>query len=258
MNPLQLTYIGGPTLLIKFAGLRLLTDPTFDPAPQDYPTPAYTLHKTQSPAVTRDSIGHIDAVLLSHDHHFDNLDNAGRQFLSHAARTLTTQAGAARLGDNAHGLLPWQSIEIPTPDGPNLCITATPARHGPEGGDRGPCIGFVLTRPDNPHAAVYISGDTVWYEGVAQVAQRFPVALAILFMGAAKVAAAGPSHLTFTAEEGVQAARAFPSATIIPVHFEGWTHFSEAKADIDQTFANAHLEHRLHWPIPGHPTPLPL
>ena len=29
---LQLTYIGGPTALLELGGLRLLTDPTFDPA----------------------------------------------------------------------------------------------------------------------------------------------------------------------------------------------------------------------------------
>jgi L-ascorbate metabolism protein UlaG (beta-lactamase superfamily) len=35
----RITYIGGPTALIEFGGLRLLTDPTFDPAGSTYPTP---------------------------------------------------------------------------------------------------------------------------------------------------------------------------------------------------------------------------
>ena len=29
---LELTYIGGPTLVLELGGIRLLTDPTFDPA----------------------------------------------------------------------------------------------------------------------------------------------------------------------------------------------------------------------------------
>ena len=31
MSELKITYVGGPTALLEVAGLRLLTDPTFDP-----------------------------------------------------------------------------------------------------------------------------------------------------------------------------------------------------------------------------------
>jgi hypothetical protein len=74
-------------------GLGLLTDPTFDASGTAYPTPAYTLRKNQGPALPPDQLGRVDAVLLSHDHHFDNLDRAGRGCLSAAGRVLTTSAG---------------------------------------------------------------------------------------------------------------------------------------------------------------------
>jgi len=45
--PLTVTYIGGPTALIELGGLRLLIDPTFDPAGSEYRTAAYVLRKTQ-------------------------------------------------------------------------------------------------------------------------------------------------------------------------------------------------------------------
>ena len=67
-------------------------------------------------------------------------------------------------------------------------VTATPARHGPAGGDRGPVIGFVLTDCNAGENTTYISGDTVWYEGLAEVAARFEIHYAVLFMGAARVA----------------------------------------------------------------------
>jgi L-ascorbate metabolism protein UlaG (beta-lactamase superfamily) len=59
---------------VEWAGFRLLTDPTLDPAGSEYVTPAYTLRKTAGPAAAADSLLPLDAVLLSHDHHFDNLD----------------------------------------------------------------------------------------------------------------------------------------------------------------------------------------
>jgi L-ascorbate metabolism protein UlaG (beta-lactamase superfamily) len=114
----------------------------------------------------------------------------------------------------------------------------------------------VLSPSNVPADAVYVSGDTVWFEGVAEVARRFPVGVAVLFMGAAKVAVAGPSHLTFSAADGIEAARAFPRATIVPVHFEGWTHFTEAKGDIDRAFRDAGLQDRLLWLTAGVATPV--
>src|SRR5690349_5207807 len=96
-----------PTALLELDGLRLLTDPTFDPDGTDYPTAAYTLHKTQAPAVPLNHVPAIDAVLLSHDHHFDNLDTTGRDALKQAQTVYTTAAGAERLGPLTTGLKPW-------------------------------------------------------------------------------------------------------------------------------------------------------
>lgn len=246
------TYIGGPTALIEIGGLRLLTDPTFDPAGTDYAFKLYTLRKLSAPALDVNDLGRIDAVLLSHDHHADNLDGSGRALLARVPHVLTTVAGAARLGERAVGLAPWQRYASPMPDGDVLEITATPARHGPVDGDRGPVVGFAL-QTSRGGQSVYVSGDTVWYEGVAQVARRLPVGLALLFMGAARVHEVGPAHLTFTATEAVAAARTFGDVPIVPLHYEGWAHFSETRDDVDAAFSAAGLRDRLAWLAPGIP-----
>ena len=97
MNSLRITLIGGPTALIEIDGFRLLTDPTFD-APGAYQLPHVKLEKLSGPALGADAVGAVDAVLLSHDQHADNLDHGGRDFLARAPRVLTTVAGAGRLG----------------------------------------------------------------------------------------------------------------------------------------------------------------
>jgi hypothetical protein len=67
-------------------------------------------------------------------------------------------------------------------------------------------------------------------------------------MGAARVREVGPAHLTLTAAEGVRLARdVFTRALIVPVHFEGWAHFTES-VEIDAAFAAAGLADRLRWP----------
>jgi L-ascorbate metabolism protein UlaG (beta-lactamase superfamily) len=253
---LRMTYVGGPTVLIDWGGLRLLTDPTFDPAGTIYRLPAYELRKTMGPAVSIDALGRLDAVLLSHDHHFDNLDHAGRALLARAPRVLTTVAGAGRLGNGAAGLMPWQEMDVPAPGGRILHVTATPARHGPAHADRGPVVGFALAFRDDPRDVLYLSGDTVWYEGVREVSQRLSVRTAVLFMGAARVRAVGDWPLTFTGAEGAEAARAFPDAVVVPVHFEGWEHFSESRSEIERAFRGAGIADRLRWLPPGNPEPV--
>jgi L-ascorbate metabolism protein UlaG (beta-lactamase superfamily) len=245
---LSITYIGGPTALIDFGGVRLLTDPTFDPAGGAYPSGPATLRKLTGPAIGAADLGTIDHVLLSHDHHFDNLDRAGRDLLPKAKFVLTTADGAARLGGRTIGLSPWQEVALPP-----LNVVAAPARHGPADRDRGPVIGFVFWLDGTPNDAVYFAGDTVWYEGVVEVAQRYPIKTAILNAGAARVPEVGPFHLTMTASEAVEAARVFRDAAIVPLHFEGWAHFSEGRKEISAAFEQAGLGGRLQWPEPGRP-----
>lgn len=245
---LSITYIGGPTVLIELAGMRLVTDPTFDDAGSTYVRTS-TLHKLAGPAVPAAALGRIDAVLLSHHQHADNLDIAGEAVLKKATRVVTTIEGAGALGGNAIGLAPWQSAEIEGPHGRSLRVMATPARHGPAERASPAVMGFVL----DALGGIYISGDTVMYEGVRDVIGRMHPRIALLHLGAARVETAGPEPLTFTAEEAVEFARLAPEARIVPIHYEGWAHFSEGRDVIEEAFRAAGLSERLVWLRAGKP-----
>jgi len=173
----SITYIGGPTALIEIGGMRLLTDPTFDPPGQHYNfgLPFIGSTKTQGPAIGLDELGRIDVVLLSHDQHPDNLDTRGRDALTRAGRVLTTTAGAKRLGGNADGLRPWESTVLGD-DRRRITVTATPARHGVPGISllSGPDIGFMLEWAGQRHGALYLSGDTVYFGGIDKIAGPLP------------------------------------------------------------------------------------
>ncbi len=249
-----LRLIGGPTALLTYGGLRILTDPTFDP-PGEYPRPnsPVVLEKLAGPAVPAKDVLPIDVVLVSHDHHSDNLDAAGRAFLPRAEMVVTTTPGAERLGGGARGLEPEESVEVPRPGGGAVSITAVAAEHGPPevAAINGPVIGFVLRGEGLP--AIYVSGDNAAVEVVAAIAAGHgPFDLAILFAGGARVPAAyGDALLTLDAQRAAKAAVLLDPAMIVPLHQEGWRHFSSPPDALAQAFAGAGLTDRLRPVAPG-------
>jgi len=255
--PTRITHVGGPTTLIDVGGWRLLTDPTFDPAGDRYRFGfGLASRKLSGPSLAADAIGPIDAVLLSHDHHDDNLDRAGRALLPGAGVVLTTSAGARRLGGNAVGLAPWETYTLSAPERPSVTVTATPARHGVAGSGPlvGPVIGFALTWPGQAHGTVWISGDTVWFAGVREVARRLQVGTAILHLGGVRFGLTGPLRYTMNADEAVRVTRAMSPHTVIPIHYDGWQHFREGRETAERAFAAAGLDERVVWLPPGEAT----
>ncbi|MGZ4222551.1 MAG: MBL fold metallo-hydrolase [Solirubrobacteraceae bacterium] len=254
-----LRLVGGPTALISYGGVRLLTDPTFDP-PGDYPRPGtnIVLRKLVGPAVRLEDVMPVDAVLVSHDHHSDNLDHSGRQMLTRAGRVLTTGAGAARLGGNAVGMEPGDVVTLDRPGGGSISVTAVPADHGPPevAAKNGPVIGFVLSGDGLP--TVYVSGDNASVDVVRSiVADHGPFDAVVLFIGGAQVPEAwGDAHLTLTAQTAVEAARELGDAPIAPIHQDGWAHFTSSPADLSREFIDAGLMHRLLPLSPGQEIPL--
>jgi L-ascorbate metabolism protein UlaG (beta-lactamase superfamily) len=241
---LRLTHIGGPTVLIEMDGWRLLTDPTFDPPGRRYSFGLGTSsRKVEGPALAASELGELDAVLLSHDQHADNLDDAGREPLAAAGTVITTTAGAKRLGGSARGLDDWGSTRLEGGGRPALEVTATPCRHGAPLVHllSGPVIGFAISRAGEEGTALWISGDTVLYDGVREVA--------LLHLGGVRFPITGPLRYSMTAREGVELCGELKPRVAIPVHYEGWSHFREGRRRVEDELADApqDVRDRFRW-----------
>jgi L-ascorbate metabolism protein UlaG (beta-lactamase superfamily) len=242
---LAITLSGGPTALLELGGVRLLTDPTFDP-PGDHSIGERVLVKTEDSVLTEDAVGVVDAVLLSHDEHPDNLDRRGRGYLATVPLTLSTPSGAERLGGTARGLRPWEETQVG-----RLTITAVPALHGPEGAEKvaGEVTGFVLHGAGLP--TVYVSGDNASVDLVREIASRFRVDVAVLFAGAARTPLFDGAPLTLTSAAAAEAAKVLGAVKVVPLHFRGWQHFSEGPDVLRREFEAAGLADRLVLLGPG-------
>ncbi|GAB2578935.1 MBL fold metallo-hydrolase [Streptomyces capparidis] len=241
--------LGGPTALFEYGGLRFLTDPTFD-QPRDYEVPGGRLTKTASPCAAPSDLGRIDVVLLSHDEHPDNLDESGRALLADVPLTLTTPGGGRRLGAGARGLADWESIELDRPGGGTITVTGVPALHGPGAREdveaaTGQVVGFVLTGEGLP--TVHVSGDNASLDAVQEIAARFgPVDTAILFAGAPRFSVLfDGAPIVLDSAQAADAARILGARRVVPVHYEGWAHFTEGRDALVAAFTDAGLLDRL-------------
>jgi L-ascorbate metabolism protein UlaG (beta-lactamase superfamily) len=238
---------GGPTALLELGGVRLLVDPTFDP-PGEYPLGGgRSLTKTEPAALTAADLGPVDAVLLSHDQHPDNLDTAGRAAVADAPLVLTTAAAAERLGGTARALGAGETVPVGA-----LQVTGARAEHGPPGAEAltGPVTGFVLHGAGLP--TVYVSGDNASLTCVDEVAAGFPqVDVAVLFAGAARTALFDGAPLTLTGEDVAAAVRRLDAPRVVVVHVDSWAHFSETRDDVRAALAAAGLADRLVECPPG-------
>jgi len=242
--------LGGSTAIIAIGGLRIVVDPTFDPPGES--EPGHPARMTGS-ALNIEQIGKMDVALVSHDQHPDNLDASGRALLTRTPVVLTTTPGAGRLGHDARGLDPWDRVELERPDGGTLRVTAVPAQHGPVGAEEqsGVVVGFVLEADDCP--TVYVSGDNASIDVVQDIADRVThVDIAVLFVGAAAVPALwNGAPLTLTSDEAAVAARILGARAVVPVHCEGWTHYTQGSAAVAEAFAAAGLTSVLSVVAPG-------
>lgn len=246
---IHITHNDTASVLIEAGGLRILTDPVFDAPGKCYHFGWGSVsRKTSTPALSVPAPGSIDLVLLSHDQHGDNLDRAGRLFLKQAPRILTTRPGGRRLG-LGEGMREWES----TQEG-QVRITAVPARHGPKFSLPivGKVLGFVIEAEGQ---TIYISGDTVYFPGVAEIARRFKPTVALLHIGGVKFPyLTGPIRYTFNAKEAVRTALEMEVPVVVPIHYGGWSHFREKEDSLRHALAESPIAERVRWLKPGERT----
>ena len=257
---MRITHVGGPTVLVELDGWRILTDPTFDPPGRRYTFGWGTSsRKTVGPAVALEDIGPVDVVLLSHDHHADNLDDLGRTTLASASFVVTTEPGAGRLNaGNVRGLVTGAMTTLHRPGRPALKVTATPCRHGPRFSRpiAGKVIGFALGIGDAHETALWMTGDTVLYDELRTTAKALDVDTALVHLGSVQFGFTGPVRYSMTATEAVELLTLLQPRVAVPVHYEGWSHFREPETRCRAVLEGSPVSDGVRWLTRGEPAEL--
>ncbi|MFI0168394.1 MBL fold metallo-hydrolase [Streptomyces sp. NPDC017095] len=231
-DTLDLHFIGNATVLMRYGPLTLLTDPNFLHR-GEYAHLGYGLvsRRLTEPAVDPRDLPRIDSIVLSHLHG-DHWDRRARRSLDHTIPVLSTPHAARRLRvfhgfRRTAGLRTWRAFTLQR-GAAQATVTALPGRHAGQPVLRGllpPVMGSMIEfGPVGGPARLrlYISGDTLLYDGLDEIAHRFPAAdLAVLHLGGTRLP--GGFLVTMDGTQGAELARRLAPRAILPVHYEDYT-----------------------------------
>jgi len=230
------THIDTACILLNINGYKILTDPTLDNAGKLYHHGFGALsRKTSNPGLTANDLQDVDLILLSHHQHKDNFDTKGQEFASHVSLILSTPKAAKDI-KGIKGLQNWQTYAVHTTKVPGLKITATPAQHHPSWLPvfiSGPVTGFIIEFDDQKNGVIYLSGDTVYFKGIEEVARRYTIDTAIINLGSVQFRyLTGWGEYTMGGRGLLKTARVLNPNRIIPIHYKGWSHFKEKESSL--------------------------
>jgi L-ascorbate metabolism protein UlaG (beta-lactamase superfamily) len=96
---------------------------------------------------------------------------------------------------------------------------------------------------------LWISGDTVLFDGVREVANRIRVDTAVLHLGGVRFPITGGLHYSLTAKKAVEVVDLVRPQTVVPVHYEGWKHFRQGRDVVERELEKASddVRKRFRW-----------
>jgi L-ascorbate metabolism protein UlaG (beta-lactamase superfamily) len=237
--PVSLTFIGNATVLLRWGPFTVLTDPNFLHAGQRaYLGNGLTSKRLLDPAMRVDELPPLDAVVLSHLHgdHWDRVASRGLDkslpviTTPHASRRLQGRSGFRR----AVGIRTWES-HTQAKEQSLLRVTSLPGMHAPGllGRMLPPVMGSLLEFGDSTgevDARVYLTGDTLMYDGVREIARRHPdIHLAVVHLGGTTLP--GGRMVTMDGRQGADLLEVVRPDRAVPVHTEDYSVFRSPLSD---------------------------
>ncbi len=249
---MHLQFIRSATFLLHYAQQTILVDPMLNPAGA-VDAVANTPNQRRNPLVDlpfddetlhREIVG-LSGVLVTHLHN-DHWDARAVELLPKTLPIICQPEDEARIRER--GFTDVRPV-VAERTFDEITFTRTGGQHGTgEIGRRmAPVSGFVLRYPDEP--TLYIAGDTIWCDDVAEVLQRDQPAVTVVNSGGARFLTGDP--ITMTAEDVVQVCRAAPRTRVIATHLEAINHCLVTRTALRDALAAAGVSEQVLIPADG-------
>ena len=248
----SIQFIGNATVLIRYAGLTILTDPTFVHRHERVPI-GYGLHATRltNPAMDIRDLPPVDLIVLSH-FHGDHFDQVAERDLDKSLPIATTPEAVAELDERgfkqAYGVETWSSFTVRKGE-TQLRIISTPGRHGPPLSQLvlPDVMGSILEfqSSDRILFRMYITGDTLVIDDLKEIPRRYPnLDLSLLHLGGTRVLGI---MVTMDAKQGMELLQIVKPKLAIPIHYNDYDVFKSPLSDFQGEVKAAGLEHKVRY-----------
>jgi L-ascorbate metabolism protein UlaG (beta-lactamase superfamily) len=249
----SLQFIGTATLIIRYGGFTVLTDPNFTQK-GEFVHLGYGIfsERLTDPAISLADLPPIDVGVLSHFHE-DHFDKRVQRELPRTFPIVTTPSAARilkRQGFDSVAVGPWQAVTYDNGQ-TRLKITAMPGLHacGLFSELLPPVMGSMLEfspiDEDGPTYRIYLSGDTMVHEDLNAIPQVFPeIDVAVLHLGGTRIMG---KTVTMDAEHGLELMRLLNAKVTIPVHYNDYTVFQSPLEDFQQLVRENHMDKRVQY-----------
>ncbi len=246
-------FIGTATVILRYAGFTVLTDPNFLHA-GDHVHLGYglTAERLTNPAIEIEQLPPLDFCVLSH-YHGDHFDRIAEAKLQKDLPIITTGHAAGELKDKDFtapiALDTWDSVTVEKGTA-RVRVTSMPGRHGPAIVEKflPPVMGSMLEfqpAPERTALRLYITGDTLVFDDLHEIPRRYPeIDLALFHLGGTQIMGI---LLTMDAEQGIEAIRIINPREVIPIHYNDYEVFKSPLEDFKRAVEAAGLTERVKY-----------
>lgn len=246
-------FVGTATVILRYAGFTILTDPNFLHAGGHVHLGyGLTAERLTNPAIDIEQLPPMDFCVLSH-YHGDHFDQVAQEKLQKDLPIITTQHASSVLKEKGFTatvpLATWESVIMKKSDS-QVQITSMPGKHGPPVVESflPDVMGSMLEfRNGNEQTSLrlYITGDTLVYDDLKEIPDRYPdIHLALFHLGGTRIMGI---LLTMDAEQGVEAMQLINPQEVIPIHYNDYEVFKSPLEEFRQAVAAAGLESRVRY-----------
>ena len=244
-HEVEVVWIGHASFLVRTAGFNILIDPVW----AKWMGP---LKRHRDPGIDIEHLPRIDLVLITHAH-FDHLCRTTLKRIVDGSQTVLVPHGVSRVLkklniDRVEEMTDWDCVSFRDAE-----IHFTPAHHWGARyihDTKKGFGGFVIKLPEH---TVYHSGDSAYFDGFAEIGERYDIHTALLPIGAYDCPRGREVHMT--PEEAVQAFFDLKAHRMIPMHHATFPISNEHPAEplrrLHEAVSMNHLGKRVLSPLEG-------
>lgn len=244
---MRLRLFRNATQRLSYAGRELLLDPYFAPK---HSRPSFAGRSPNPlvdlPCPPEEIMAGAELLIVSHLHS-DHFDPEAQRLLPKDLPVFCQPGDEEAI--RGHGFEQVTPVaDSVTWEG--ITLTRTPGQHGThaaELADMGTVSGFVFQAPGEP--TVYWTGDTVLYEPVREVIERFSPQVIVTHSSGALWKGSGP--IVMDASQTLEVCRLAPASRVVAIHLDSLDHGEVSREDLRQQARAAGVEDGLVIPEDG-------